>query len=132
AWPVFDPKLALRLLIITGVVLYLPKLLALLLAMREDTLRNGCGGMAGLLKSFIAETILSILLSPIMMLVQTRFVIDILLGRDSGWNVQNRSEENLPFGIALKQHAQHMLAGLLLGTMAFIISWDAFLWFTPI
>lgn len=132
AWPVFDPKLALRLLVITAVVLYLPKFLALLLAMRDDALRVGCGGMTGLVKSFIAETVLSILLSPIMMLIQTRFVVDIFLGRDSGWNVQNRSEEKLPFNVALSQHAKHMVAGLIIGSVAFIISWEAFLWFTPI
>ncbi len=132
AWPVFDPTLALRLLITTAIVLYLPKFLALILAMRDDTLRIGCGGMTGLLKSFIAETALSMLLSPIMMLIQTRFVVDIFLGRDSGWNAQNRSEENLPFSVALNQHAEHVVAGLIFGSVAFIISWDAFLWFTPI
>lgn len=132
AWPVFDPQLAWRLLVTTAVVLYLPKILALLLAMRDETLRVGCGGMTGLLKSFFAETLLSMLLSPIMMLIQTRFVIDIFLGRDSGWNTQNRNEETMPFSVALQQHFGHMLAGLMFGIVAFVISWDAFLWFTPI
>jgi membrane glycosyltransferase len=44
AWPTFDPELALRLLGITFVVLYLPKLLALVLAFRNRELRRGCGG----------------------------------------------------------------------------------------
>ena len=132
AWPVFDPQLAWRLLVTTAVVLYLPKILALLLATRDETLRVGCGGMTGLLKSFFAETLLSMLLSPIMMLIQTRFVVDIFLGRDSGWNTQNRNEETIPFGVALQQHSGHMLAGLMFGIVAFVISWDAFLWFTPI
>ncbi len=95
-WPVFDPELALRLFAITFGVLYLPKLLALVLALTDRDLRKGCGGTIGLLKSLLAETFLSMLLSPIMMLIQSRFVLDVLLGRDSGWNAQNRDDQAMP------------------------------------
>ena len=44
----FDPELALRLLAITFGVLYLPKLLSLILALRDPELRRGCGGVFGL------------------------------------------------------------------------------------
>ena len=37
------------------------------------------------------ETIVSALYAPIMMLVQTQHVVEILTGRDSGWNSQRRN-----------------------------------------
>jgi len=132
AWPVFDPELALRLFGITFTVLYLPKLLALGLALANRELRTGCGGSLGLLKSLVAETFMSMLLSPIMMLIQSRFAVDIFLGRDSGWNVQNRDDNGLPFAACLKQHWVHVMAGLVFAVLTFHIAWAAFLWFVPI
>lgn len=132
AWPVFDPELALRLLAATAAVLYLPKLLGLVLALRRSDVRKGCGGTAGLLKSVAAETILSMLLSPVMMLIHTRFVLDILLGRDSGWNAQNRGETSLPCLATLRRHAGHALMGFVIGLASLSVSWAAFLWFAPI
>ncbi len=132
AWPVFDPQLALQLLGVTAAVLYLPKLLGLTLALTDRSLRKGCGGATGLFKSVAAETVLSMLLSPVMMMIQTRFVLDVLFGRDSGWNAQNRSEEALPFAVPLRRHALHVLTGLLFGVLSFTISWPTFFWFLPI
>ena len=50
-----------------------------------------------------------------MMLIQSRFVLDVLLGRDSGWKAQNRTEEALPFNELLHKHAGHTVTGLLIG-----------------
>ena len=132
AWPVFDPELALRLLTITAVVLYLPKVLGLVLALRDPELRRGCGGTAGLLKSFATETMLAMLLSPVMMLIQSRFVFDVVAGRDSGWNAQNRLDTALPFHVVFRRHWLHVITGLLFGSLAFAVSWAAFFWFMPI
>ena len=132
AWPVFDPELALRLLSVTAVVLYLPKLLGLILALRDPEIRRGSGGALGLFKSVAAETLLSILLSPVMMLIQSRFVLDVLIGRDSGWNNQNRDDAAIPFAITARRHAVHSLVGLIIGAAGFAISWATFFWFLPI
>jgi membrane glycosyltransferase len=131
-WPVFDPELALRLFAITFVVLYLPKLLALILALKDSELRKGCGGTVGLFKSVLAETFVSMLLSPIMMLIQSRVVADVMIGRDSGWNAQNRDDQAMPFKACARVHAAHVVAGLAFGVLAFHISWATFLWLAPI
>lgn len=131
-WPVFDPELALNLFALTCAVLWLPKLLALILAWRDPVLRAGCGGATGLIKSVAAETIGSLLLSPVMMLIQSRFVFDVLLGRDSGWNAQNRGDRATPLGDCLRQHGAHVAAGLGFAVMSFHVSLAAFLWLTPI
>jgi membrane glycosyltransferase len=129
---VFDPELALRLFAITFVVLYLPKLLALILALKDSELRKGCGGTVGLFKSVLAETFVSMLLSPIMMLIQSRVVADVMIGRDSGWNAQNRDDQAMPFKACARVHAAHVVAGLAFGVLAFHISWATFLWLAPI
>jgi membrane glycosyltransferase len=132
AWPVFDPERALRLFGFTMLVLLLPKLLALMLALRDRDLRKGCGGSVGLIASVIAETLVSALLSPIMMLIQSRFVFDIFAGRDSGWNAQNRDDVAQPYTAALARHAGHTLVGLALAVASFLISLQTFLWLSTI
>lgn len=131
-WPVFDPELALRLFAITFGVLYLPKLLALVLALKDGELRRGCGGTIGLIKSVLAETFVSMLLSPIMMLIQSRVVADVMIGRDSGWNAQNRDDQAMPFKACARVHFPHVVAGLAFGVLAFHISGATFLWLAPI
>jgi membrane glycosyltransferase len=132
AWPVFDPARALDLALITAGVLLLPKVLGVLLALRDPELRRGCGGVSGLFASLMAETLLSALLSPVMMLIQSRFVLDVLLGRDSGWGPQNRADCEIPLGQAVRSHAWHVAAGLALAALALHVSWTTFLWFSPI
>ncbi|CAN5375429.1 glucans biosynthesis glucosyltransferase MdoH [soil metagenome] len=132
AWPVFDPERALRLLGLTFGVLFVPKLLGIFSAMAEPETRRGCGGAGGLLKSFAAETVLSALLSPIMMLIQSRFVVDVLLGRDSGWKSQNRTGSDAPLREVAKRHVWHMIAGIAAGAFALFVSFQTFLWLLPI
>jgi membrane glycosyltransferase len=132
SWPVFDPELAFHLLAVTFGVLYLPKVLALALALGNAELRKGCGGVSGLFKSVAAETLVSMLLSPIMMLIQSRFVADVLLGRDSGWNAQNRDDQAMPLGACAQKHALHVAAGFGFAVLSFHISLATFLWLLPI
>jgi membrane glycosyltransferase len=132
AWPVFDPELALRLLAVTAVVLYLPKLLGVILAMADGPLRRGCGGVTGLIKSVLAETVLSMLLSPVMMLIQSRFVADVFLGRDSGWNSQNREDQAMPFAVVAQRHIGHVIFGNVIAVASALAGLTTFLWFVPI
>jgi membrane glycosyltransferase len=132
AWPVFDPDRALGLFAFTAVVLLLPKVLGVLIAWRDEDLCKGCGGTIGLLKSFGAEVLLSALLSPVMMLIQSRFVFDVLVGHDSGWNAQNRDDRAMPFAALLKQHWAHLAVGLAMCVIAYYISWQTLAWLMPI
>jgi membrane glycosyltransferase len=109
-----------------------PKILGVMAASIDPVLRRGCGGISGLIKSLFAESLLSALLSPIMMLIQSRFVLDVFLGRDSGWKAQKRTEEAPPFGELLYKHAWHMIFGIFIGVLAFLITTQTFLWLSPI
>ncbi len=131
-WPVFDPERALQLFGLTMIVLFLPKILGVVAAMRDPLIRRGCGGARGLVKSLLAEILASSLLSPVMMMIQSRFVVFVLLGRDSGWASQNRGDEALPLDDVAKRHWNHMIEGFMLGSVALVVSWQTFLWLLPI
>ena len=67
---------------------------------------------------------LSALLSPIMMLIQSRFVLDVFFGRDSGWNAQKRDDVGISLTQAVRSHWLHTLVGVGAGLLAFSISVD--------
>jgi membrane glycosyltransferase len=68
----------------------------------------------------------------VMMLIQSRFVFDVFLGRDSGWNAQNRDDQAMPLADCVKTHAMHVVTGIVFGVLSFHISWPMFLWMLPI
>jgi membrane glycosyltransferase len=75
--------------------------------------------------------VLSSLFAHVMMLVQTSAIVDILRGRDSGWNAQRRDDGSLPLRVAMHYHSRHMLIGAVLAAMSFMISGALFCWLLP-
>ena len=55
----------------------------------------------------MAEIALSALYAPVQMLMQTRQVLDILTGRDSGWAAQTREGGAIGMGRAWRRHGRH-------------------------
>jgi membrane glycosyltransferase len=130
-WPRFDAKRMMSLFAFTMIVLFTPKVLGLIRSLFTSEIRRGCGGVVGITFSVIFETILSALYAPIMMLVQTHHVIDILTGRDSGWNAQRRSAWMTAWNEAAKVHWSHLIAGIAIGVISYLISPHLFLWMSP-
>lgn len=111
-WPVLDIVGIMVLLTLSMLMLFLPKFLgvaAILIKKKQAQY----GGKCALLKGTVVEIFFSALIAPIMMLFQTKFVFDILLGFDTGWNTQNRSETGTPWREAIRRHFIHTLLGLL-------------------
>jgi membrane glycosyltransferase len=130
-WPRFDAARMTALFIYTMIVLFTPKLLGLLRTLLFSRIRKGCGGVLGVLGGAVIETILSALYAPIMMLVQTQHIIEILTGRDSGWNAQRRHAHMTTWGEAWSVHWPHLLIGIAIGLIAFLISPTLLAWLTP-
>ena len=86
AWPRFDYERALQLFALTIGILLAPKFLGLAIALMEPKTRRGSGGALALIASTIVEIIMSAAFAPIMMLIQSGSVAQILSGRDTGWN----------------------------------------------
>jgi membrane glycosyltransferase len=130
-FPRFDPVRALQLFGLTMAVLLAPKLLGLILALLDGTVRRACGGAGRLVLSSLVEILLSALVAPVAMVIQSGSVMGILLGRDTGWNPQRRDDGSIPLRDIIVRHRWHMLLGLVAGVAAFAIATSLFLWMSP-
>nr|WP_281276993.1 glucans biosynthesis glucosyltransferase MdoH [Methylobacterium radiodurans] len=130
-FPRFDPVRALQLFGLTMGVLLAPKLLGLVLALRDPALRRACGGAGRLVASSALEILLSALIAPVAMVIQSGSVAGILLGRDTGWNPQRRDDGSIPMRDIVRRHRWHTLLGLVAGVAAFAIATSLFLWMSP-
>jgi len=127
-WPRIDPERAMALFGLCMLVLFAPKLLGTA-AFLGDPAARGLRFRSGV--SLVTEILLSALVAPIMMLVQTSSVVQILTGRDSGWNPQARDADRVPWGLLWRFHARHMYIGILLAVAAAAISWRLLAWMSP-
>ena len=131
AWPRFDAERSLALFGTTMAILLAPKFFGLLIAMFDSRTRRACGGVIALLVSTIIEVIMSALLAPIMMVIQSGAVFDIIAGRDTGWVTQRRDDGTIPFRDIVRRHRSHVLLGVVAGISAFLIATSLFAWMSP-
>ena len=113
-WPRFDPVRALQLFALTMGILLAPKFLGLVLALLDTRVRRASGGAGRLTLSFLIEILLSALIAPIAMVVQSGSVFQILAGRDTGWNPQRRDDGSIPVSDIVRRHRWHTALGLAL------------------
>ena len=131
AWPRFDAQRALHLFELTMAILLAPKVFGLFLTLIRPPERRACGGGIALIVSTCIEILISALVAPIMMVIQSGAVTQILLGRDTGWNPQRRDDGSIPFGSVIKRHRWHVVMGLVAGVTAYLISPSLFGWMSP-
>jgi membrane glycosyltransferase len=117
---------------ITMALLLLPKLFSLIALTKQPIRLREFGGWDNVVGSAVLETLISILVAPIMMIFHTRFVLTTLMGQKVVWNAQNRGEGDIGLGEALIVYGPHMLAGIL--TTLFIGYFSPYLlaWFLPV
>ncbi|MCB8820817.1 glucans biosynthesis glucosyltransferase MdoH [Microvirga rosea] len=130
-WPRFDPERALALFALTMGILLAPKIFGTLLVLLRGQERRACGGGIRVVLSSLLEMILSALLAPILMLIQSGSVFQILLGRDTGWQPQRRDDGSIPLKDIVRRHRWHTVLGALSGISAFMIATSLFLWMSP-
>jgi membrane glycosyltransferase len=130
-FPRFDPVRALQLFGLTMAVLLAPKFLGLILALLDGPVRRACGGAGRLVVSSLVEILLSALVAPVAMVIQSGSVMGILLGRDTGWNPQRRDDGSIPMRDIIARHRWHMALGLVAGIAAFALATSLFLWMSP-
>ncbi|CAD5259438.1 Glucans biosynthesis glucosyltransferase H [Bosea sp. 62] len=130
-WPRFDPERALNLFGLTMAILLAPKLFGLLLTLFDGKLRRACGGGIRLVLSALLEILFSAFFAPIMMVIQSGSVFQILVGRDTGWNPQRRDDGSIPLKDITRRHRAHTLLGLVAGLSAFMIATSLFAWMSP-
>jgi membrane glycosyltransferase len=131
AWPRFDPERSLELFALTMAILLLPKICGLTLALIKRAARRGAGGAYRLVVSAIFEIIMSALLAPIMMLIQTGHVMHFVFGFDTGWDPQRRDDGSIPFKAIVARHLSHVAMGLLTLIAGLLISPSLVAWMSP-
>jgi membrane glycosyltransferase len=130
-WPRFDAERSLALFALTMAILLAPKLFGLVIAIVDRETRRACGGVAMLLISTLFEVLMSALLAPIMMLIQTGHVFHILFGFDTGWDPQRRDDGSVPFKAIVRRHRSHVLLGGLSLVAGLLISPSLVAWMSP-
>jgi membrane glycosyltransferase len=130
-WPVFDAQRMVLLFIFSMAVLLTPKVLGLIRSIFTTRIRRGCGGIIGITVSVIVELVLSALYAPVMMLIQTQHVFDILTGSDSDWVTQRRQAAVLSWKDAWHFHWKHSAVGIVIAVVAYLLSPTLLAWLSP-
>ncbi len=130
-WPRFDAERSLELFEVTMAVLLAPKLFGLILALVDGPTRRGAGGAIRLVFSTLFEVLMSALLAPIMMLIQTGHVLHIIFGFDTGWEPQRRDDGSIAFSAIVRRHRHHVILGAVSLVSALLISPSLAAWMSP-
>jgi len=130
-WPRFDFERALQLFELTIGVLLAPKLFGMVAAAVDPEVRRGCGGVVRLVLSTLIEILISGAIASIMMVIQSGAVLQILSGRDTGWNPQRRDDGSIPFLSIARRHRAHTLLGLVTLLAAGVLSPSLVVWMSP-
>jgi membrane glycosyltransferase len=131
-WPAQDPVRAAYVFAGTMALLLVPKLLGYLAMLFDGAARCGFGGAIRAFISMLVEVVISGLIAPVMMLIQSASVLAILGGRDSGWQAQRRDDGTLPVRATMRRYGWHTAFGLLLALAAYGVSYSLFAWMTPV
>ncbi len=114
------------------VILFLPRILALVELLFDKHRRQAFGGLRRATASVVAETFFSALHAPLQMLWHTSFVVLSLLGKSVRWSGQRRLAGGVTWQMALRRHWWHTLIGLVWGGLIWWLDRPVFWWFTPV
>ena len=131
AWPRFDAERMRGLFVLAMGVLLLPKFIGILRSLADSRFRRRCGGALAVVGSAIVEIFLSALYAPVMMMMQTRQVWEILIGFDSGWAPQRRDAQATPWSEVVRRHWFHTVEGAGVAIAVWLLSPELLLWMSP-
>jgi len=125
---------ALTLFAFTMLLLFLPKALSVIVTLRDRELTAAFGGPSRLAASALLEAAASVLIAPVNMLFNSKFVLFTLLGQGVSWITQRRGldEDDTDWREAILTHAGHTAIGLVWGVSAFILVPQFFWWLSPV
>lgn len=115
---------------VSAAFLILPKFMALAAATVQGDLA-GFGGLDAAVRNILIETALSTLLASVSLFAQTRSVVSVLSGRDSGWKPQRRDGDGLSLAEAFATHRAELGFGLALVALCLTLNPAALLWAAP-
>jgi len=126
-WPLFDSERMIELFVVTMAT---TKILGVLRAFVDRELLRTVNPLRVVLGA-VAETVLSALYAPIMMMMQVRQISEIFVGQDSGWSTQTRKHSRTPWAALFRRHWLQTLAGIAVSVVLVYVSPPLFLWMVP-
>ena len=131
-WREQDPERFVWVFVFTMAILLAPKLLGFVATLLDREQRRGCGGVVRISIGMLMETVVAALMAPVTMYAQSRGVVQVLAGRDSGWEVQRRDDGSLPLSALLRSYGVTTLFGCLLAVAGWIVSPMMLAWMSPV
>ena len=121
---------ALTLFSLTMLLLFLPKFASVVVMLGRTEEVALYGGRARLVASAILETAVSMLLAPISMMFNTKFVVFTLLGQGVGWVAQKRAADvdGTDWREAIITHGIQTVFGVFWGVSTLILIPAYFMW----
>jgi membrane glycosyltransferase len=129
-WPSWRPEHALALAASVATLLFLPKVLAALLAGWRDASRYGGAGTLAL--STLLEILLSALLAPVRMMFHSQFVLAAISGWRIQWRSPARADASTGWSEALRRHGLQMAIGAAWVALVAFEAPDFLPWLTPV
>jgi membrane glycosyltransferase len=131
-WRGLDEQGVLWVFVVTMAVLLAPKAMGYVAMLASRKERSGCGGALRALLSVLLETVLAALMAPVVMYVQSRGVAEVLSGRDSGWDAQQRDDGSVSWAALLRSYGGLSVFGVAMGAMAYAVSPSLAAWMAPV
>lgn len=131
-WPQFDAERMIGLFVFSMAVLLTPKAIGFVSSILDRRRRQAAGGGWRLTVSTVIEVILSALYAPILMMIQSHQIYQILRGRDAGWRPQCRSaEDKVHWRDVWGRHWFHVLVAVCVGSILAYLSPILLAWLSP-
>ena len=129
-WPSWRPEHAIGLAVAVATLLFLPKLVAAVLAATRGAWRYG--GVTVLVMSTLVEIVLSALLAPVRMLFHSQFVLAAVCGWSIQWKSPARMDASTSWSEALRRQGAHSVLGLAWVALVAIKAPDFLPWLAPV
>ena len=129
-WPIAKTGLIVSLIVLTTLLLLLPKLLGIIATLTHR--RKQFGGTQAILRGTIVETAFAVLIAPIMMSFHAYFVVSVLLGFKVSWDAQDREGRLLSWSESFTRTLRTTIIAILWGYMTFTYAPVFFWWLMPI
>jgi len=112
-------------------LLFFYKLFGVFQALKSRTI-HGFGGFFNANVGIIAESVFSMLITPVKMLYYTRFMIEILAGKKIAWITQQRAGRRLSWWESWQEYRWVVLIGLAWSLILAYFNPVVFLWMLPV
>lgn len=130
-WSGVDAQRMMAVVLFSAVLLLLPKWLGALLAVANRRQPAGTGRVRFCVSALL-ELVVTVLLTPILMIIHSRHLWEIARGKDSGWSTQRRQHTGPHWQRRLARYGALSLIGAALMPLLFWLSPSLMLWMLPI